>query len=101
MLPLLFAIYHCQELITHHGHTPRSNHGRLCSNMVGVEKPWYHGQRLAGVSRPAVGVKSQAAQAQYESTYGCVIFKMTVIVKDLNGNSGNRFEKTNTSMNFQ
>ena len=69
--------------------------------MVGVEKPWYLGQRLAGVSRPAVGVKSQAAQVQYESTYGCVIFKMTVIVKDLNGNSGNRFEKTNTSMNFQ
>ena len=34
--------------------------------MVGVEKPWYHGQRLARVSRPAVGVKSQAAQAQYE-----------------------------------
>ena len=34
--------------------------------MVDVEKPWYHGQRRAGVSRPAVGVKSQAAQAQYE-----------------------------------
>ena len=62
---------------------------------------WYHGQRLAGVSRPAIGVKSQAAQSQYESTCGCLIFKMTVIVKDLYGNSGNRFEKINTRMDFQ
>ena len=93
-------MYHGQGLITHHGHRPRSNHGRPCSNMVGVEKPCYHGQRLAGVSRPAVGVKSQAAQAQYESTWGCVIFKMTVIVKDLYGNSGNRFEKINTPWIF-
>ena len=69
--------------------------------MVGVEKPWYRGQRLAGVSRPAVGMKSQGAQAQYESTCGCVIFKMTYIIKDLYGNSGNRFEKINTRMDFQ
>ena len=93
-------MYHGQGLITHHGDTPRSNHGRPCSNTVGVEKPWYHGQRRAGVSRPAVGVKSQAAQAQYESTCGCVIFKMTVIIKDLYGNSGNRFEKINSSWIF-
>ena len=94
-------MYYGQGLITHHGHTPRSNHGRPCSNIVGVKKPWYHGQRLAGVSRPAVGVKSQAAQSQYESTCVCIIFKMTVIVKDLYGNSGNRFEKINTRMDFQ
>ena len=30
----------------------------------------------------------QAAQAQYESTCGYVIFKMVVIIKDLYGNSG-------------
>ena len=94
------AMYHGQGLITHHGHTPRSNNGRPCSKMVGVEKPWYYGQRLAGVSRPAVGVKSRAAQAQYESTCGCVIFKMTVIIKYLYGNSGNRFEKINTRWIF-
>ena len=63
-------------MVTHRGRT-MADHG---SNMVGVEKPWYHGPRLAGVSRPAVGVKSLAAQAQYESTCGFVIFKMTVIV---------------------
>jgi len=44
---------------------------------------------------------TQAAQAQYESTCGCVIFKMAFIIKDLHGNSGNRFEKVNTRMNFQ
>ena len=101
MLPLWLAMYYGQGLITHHGHTPRSNHGRPCSNIVGVKKPWYHGQRLAGVSWPAVGGKSEAAQAQYESTCVCIIFKMTVIVKDLYGNSGNRFEKINTRMDFQ
>ena len=46
-------------------------------------------------------VPAQAAQAQYESRCGCVIFKMAVIIKDLYGNSGNRFENTNTRMNFQ
>ena len=85
--------------------TPWSHHRRTMADYVqthfGVEKPWYHGQRLAGVTRFAVGVKSQAAQAQYESTCGCVIFKMTVIIKDLYGNSGNRFDKINTRMNFQ
>ena len=38
----------------------------------------------------------QAAQAQYESTCGCVILKMAVSIKDLLGNSRNRFEKINT-----
>ena len=78
-----------------------TQHGRAMADHV---QTWCHGLRLAGVSRPAVGavgVKSQAAQAQYESTCGCVIFKMTVIVKDLYGNSGNRFEKINTRMDFQ
>ena len=31
----------------------------------------------------AVFLISQAAQVQYESMYGCVIFKMAVIIKDL------------------
>ena len=31
----------------------------------------------------------------------CLILKMAVNIKDLYGNSGNRFEKINTSMNFQ
>ena len=43
----------------------------------------------------------QAAQAQNESTCDCVIFKMAVIMKDLYENSGNRFEKINTGINFQ
>ena len=42
-------MYHGRELITHHGHTPRSQHRRPWSNMVGNEKPWFHGQPLAGV----------------------------------------------------
>jgi len=46
-------------------------------------------------------VTTLAAKAQYESTCGCIIFKITVIIKDLYGNSGNRFEKINTRMNFQ
>ena len=59
--------------------------------------PWSTSFRV----EPApVGVKSQAAQAQYESTCGCVIFKMTVIIKNLYGNSGNRFEKINTRWIF-
>ena len=74
-----------------------TQHGRAMADHV---QTWCHGLRLAGVSRPAVGVKSQAAQAQYESTCGCVIFKMTGIIKDLYGNSGDRFEKINTRMNF-
>ena len=75
-----------------------TQHGRAMADHV---QTWCHGLRLAGVSRPAVGVKSQAAQAQYESTCGCVIFKITLIVEDLYGNSGNRFEKINTRINFQ
>ena len=75
-----------------------TQHGRAMADHV---QTWCHGLRLAGVSRPAVGVKTQAAQAQYESTCGCVIFKMTVIVKDFYGNSGYRFEKINIGMNFQ
>ena len=74
-----------------------TQHGRAMADHV---QTWCHGLRLAGVSRPAVGVKSQAAQAQYESTCGCVIFKMTVIIKYLYGNSGNRFEKINTRWIF-
>ena len=46
------AMYHGQELLspvkTHHGHTPRSHYHRACSNMVGNEKQYYHGQPLAG-----------------------------------------------------
>ena len=38
----------------------------------------------------------QAAKAQYESTCSCVILKMAVNIKDLLGNSRNRFEKINT-----
>ena len=45
--------------------------------------------------------KPQAAQARYESTCGWVILKMAVNIKDLYGNSGNRFEKMSTHMNFQ
>ena len=41
------------------------------------------------------------AQAQYENTCDCAIFKMADIIKDLYGNSGNRFENMNTRMNFQ
>ena len=45
-------MYHGQELLssvkTHHGHTPRSHYHRACSNMVGNEKQYYHGQPLAG-----------------------------------------------------
>ena len=40
-----------------------TQHGRAMADHV---QTWCHGLRLAGVSRPAVGVKSQAAQAQYE-----------------------------------
>ena len=46
-------------------------------------------------------VYTQVTQAQYESTCGCVILKMAVNIKYLNGNSGNRFEKINTRRNFQ
>ena len=35
-------------------------------------------------------VLTQAAQAQHESTCGCVILKMAVNIKDLYGNSGNK-----------
>ena len=45
--------------------------------------------------------KPQAAQAQYVSSCGWVILKMAVNIKDLYGNSRNRFEKINTRMNFQ
>ena len=48
-----------------------------------------------------IGRITQAAQAQYECTCGYVIFKMAFIIKGLHGNSGNRFEKVNTRMNFQ
>ena len=45
-------MYHGQELLssvkTHHGHTPRSHYHWACSNMVGNEKQYYHGQPLAG-----------------------------------------------------
>ena len=42
----------------------------------------------------------QAAQAQYESTCGCIILKMAVNIKDLLENSRNRFEKINTPGSF-
>ena len=49
-----------------------------------------------------VKVATQAAQAEYESTCGSVILKMAInVLKDLYGNSGNRFEKINTHRNFQ
>ena len=34
---------------TDYGHTPQSHHRRTWSNMVGNQKPWYHGQTVAGV----------------------------------------------------
>ena len=73
-------------MVTHHGRTMAyhvlADHVQTWSALKN------HGTMVnvfAGVSWPAVGVKSQAAQAQYESTCGWVIFKMTVIVKDLMG----------------
>ena len=49
-----------------------------------------------------VKVATQAAQAESESTCGSVILKMAInVLKDLYGNSGNRFEKINTHRNFQ
>lgn len=41
-------MYHGQEVITHHGQPPRSQHCQPWSNMVGGEKPWYHGQPDTG-----------------------------------------------------
>ena len=32
-----------------HGQTPRLHHSQPWSTMVGNEKPWYHGQTVAGV----------------------------------------------------
>ena len=41
-------MYHGRELITQHGHTPRSHHRRPRSNMVGNQKLWDHDQTVAG-----------------------------------------------------
>ena len=38
----------------------------------------------------------EVVEAQYESTCGCITLKLAVSIKDLLGNSRNRFEKINT-----
>ena len=82
-------------MVTHHGEPwpTMFKHGRRWKTMV----PW------------STSCRGEPARCRCEITggpssiweyLGCVIFKMTVIIKDLYGNSGNRFKKINTPWIF-
>ena len=99
-------------LCYHYGNVPWSRADNTPWSHTTVE-PWptmfKHGRRWKTMVRWSTSCRGEPARCRREITgglssiweyLGCVIFKMTVIIKDLYGNSGNRFEKINTPWIF-